>query len=134
MELIHSGDAMSQPPSEGEKTSPEQQKVDVSKLVSIIPPASELKKKEKKISEKRVRIRFDHSLNEPVARVPSSLASLLGIKNDDTVEIVVAGRKKFTFKAIVFESPDENVVYIYPKDLDKSGVADNSIATIRKAS
>lgn len=124
---------MSQPQSEGGKETPEQQKIDVSKLASIIPPASELRKKEKKLSEKRIRIRFDQSLNEPVARIPSALASMLDIKSDDTVEIVVAGRKKFLFKAVVFESTDENTVYIYPKEVEKNGVADNSIATLRKS-
>ncbi|MGC8953569.1 hypothetical protein [Desulfurococcus amylolyticus] len=123
---------MEQSTSGGEKETGTQQKIDVSKLVSIIPPASELKKKEKKLTEKRVRIRFDRTLNEPIAKIPSALASMLDIKNDERVEVVVAGRKRFEFKALVFESTDENVVYVYPGEIEKNGVADNSIATIRK--
>ncbi|MEL9909187.1 MAG: hypothetical protein QXP97_05970 [Desulfurococcus sp.] len=124
---------MEQSPSGGEKETGTQQKVDVSKLVSIVPPASELKKKEKKLTEKRVRIRFDRTLNEAIAKIPSALASMLGIKNDERVEVVVAGRKRFEFKALIFESTDENIVYVYPGEIEKNGVADNSIATIRKA-
>lgn len=117
----------------------EEKKVDISKLVSIIPPASELMKKEKKLSEKRVRVRIDQSLKDPVARIPSALTSMLGIREGDVVEVVVAGRRKFTFKATVFESQDENVVHVAPRDLNnievlRSGVADNSIATVRRSS
>jgi len=110
-------------------------KIDVSKLVAIIPPASEIigKKKESGISEKRIRIRFDKNLNKPIARVPSTIAQLIGIKSGDIVEVVVAGRKKAEFTAEVFEAkPGEEVVYVYPADLERQGVADNSIATIRK--
>ena len=123
-------------PGEGEAT--RETKIDVSKLVAIIPPASEIigKKREKEsiITEKRVRIRFDRSLDKPIARVPSSIAQLLGIKNGDVVEIVVAGRKKAIFTAEVFEAKlEEGVVYVYPGELEPQGVSDNSIATIRKA-
>lgn len=110
-------------------------KIDVSKLVAIIPPASEIieKKKGFSVSEKRVRIRFERGLNKPVARIPSLVAQLIGVKNGDTVEVVVSGRKKALFTAEVFDAkPGEEVVYVYPAELEKQGVADNSIATIRK--
>lgn len=109
-----------------------EKKVDVSKLASIIPPASELFKKEKKLSEKRIRIRYDSSLSPDAAKVPSALAKLLDIKDNDPVEIVIAGRKKFRLQAVVFESQEENVVFVAPAEFEKSGVADNSIATIRR--
>jgi len=110
-------------------------KVDISKLVAIIPPASEVlgKKKEAVLPEKRVRIRFERGLDKPIARIPSSIAQLLGVKSGDLVEVVVAGKKKAVFTAEVVESkPGEEVVYVYPAELEKQGVADNSIATIRK--
>ena len=126
---------MSEETSRGEEATGET-KVDVSKLVAIIPPASEIigKKREKStIIEKRIRIRFDRSLDKPIARIPSSIAQLLSIKNGDAVEIVVAGRKKAVFTAEVFEAkPEEEAVYIYPGELEPQGVSDNSIATIRK--
>lgn len=109
-------------------------KIDISKLIAIIPPASEiLSKKKESVPEKRIRIRFDRSLNKPVAKVPNTIAQILSVKSGDVVEIVVAGKKKATFMAEVIEvEPGEEIVYVYPSDLEKQGVADNSIATIRK--
>lgn len=107
--------------------------VDISKLLAIIPPASEvLKKEQKTLSEKRIRIKFDKTLVKPVAKISSVIAHELGIKNGDYVEIVVAGKKKTKLIAEVIDSPDVNVVVVYPEELEKQGVADNSIATIRK--
>jgi len=110
-----------------------QQKPDISKLVSIVPPASELKKKEKTLSEKRLRVKYDESLKEPIAKIPKPIAGMLGIKDGGSVEVVVAGRKKFMFKAVIIESQEENTVYLYPEELKINGVADNSIATLRKS-
>jgi hypothetical protein len=109
-------------------------KIDISKLIAIIPPASEiLSKKKESVPEKRIRIRFDRSLNKPVAKVPNTIAQILSVKSGDVVEIVVTGKKKATFMAEVIEAkPGEEIVYVYPSDLEKQGVADNSIATIRK--
>ncbi len=118
-----------------EQTSQEEQpKIDIKKLVSIVPPASELKKKTKVLKEKRIRIKFDESLPEGASRVPKELAKLLGIEEGDKIEIVVAGRKKFIFTAQIVEEPGVNFVYVYPEELREKGVADNSIATIRRHS
>ncbi|WP_440059943.1 hypothetical protein ACSU1N_01965 [Thermogladius sp. 4427co] len=114
-----------------EKSSPG--KVDINKLLSIVPPASELKKKEKSVREKRVRVRHDPSLSPDKMKIPSELAKLLGISDGDRVELVVAGKKKFVYTAQVFESSDENTVFAHPDELVRNGVADNSIATVRKA-
>jgi antitoxin component of MazEF toxin-antitoxin module len=111
----------------------QQQKPDISKLASIVPPASELKKKEKILSEKRLRVKYDESLKEPIAKIPKPIAGMLGIKDGDSVEVVVAGRKKFVFKAVIIESQEENTIYVYPEELKINGVADNSIATLRKS-
>ncbi|ADG91443.1 hypothetical protein [Thermosphaera aggregans] len=122
--------------SEGEQVrnaQEQQQKPDISKLVSIVPPASELKKKEKILSEKRLRVKYDESLKEPIAKIPKPIAGMLGIKDGDSVEVVVAGRKKFMFKAVIIESQEENTIYVYPEELKINGVADNSIATLRKS-
>ncbi|ADI32426.1 hypothetical protein [Staphylothermus hellenicus] len=107
-------------------------KVDIKKLVSIIPPASELRRKQKVLREKRIRIKYDESLPENTAKVPKDLAEALGIKEDDTIEIVIAGKKKFMFKAVIIDETGTNLVYCYPEELREKGVADNSIATLRK--
>jgi len=107
-------------------------KVDISRLLAIVPSAAELREEKKVLQEKRIRIRFDRSLVKPVAIVPTSIARELDIKTGDAVEIVVAGKKKAVFIAQV-EDRGENVVIVYPAELEKQGVADNSIATIRKA-
>ncbi|MEM0378286.1 MAG: hypothetical protein QXP68_03560 [Thermosphaera sp.] len=122
--------------SEGESTKNVQEpqsKPDISKLVSIIPPASELKKKKKVLTEKRLRIRYDETLREPIAKIPKPIAEMLSITDGDSVEIVVAGKKKFMFKAILIDSQEENTIYVYPEELKLNGVADNSIATLRKS-
>ncbi len=115
----------------GEKPGMEK-KVDIKKLLSIIPPASELRKREKKLREKRIRIRFDEGLGEGAAKVPKDLAEMLGIKEGDRIEIVIAGRKKFIFTASIIDETGSNLVYVYPEELREKGVADNSIATLRK--
>lgn len=108
--------------------------MDISKLVSIIPPASEvLGRKEQKTMEKRVRLRFDKSIDTSIAKLPSSLAKMLGIHDNEDVEVIIAGKKKFTLKAQLFDSTDVNTVHVNPAEFEKQGVADNSIATIRKA-
>ena len=107
-------------------------KVDVSKILAVIPPAAELKKEKKTILEKRVRIKFEKSLQKPIARIPVSIANELGVKSGDVVEVVVAGKRKVLLEAEVVET-NENFVVVYPIELEKQGVSDNSIATIRKA-
>lgn len=108
-------------------------KIEISKLLAVVPPASELKKKETSIKEKRIRVQHDPSVDPSKLKIPSELAKLLGVKDGDTVELVVAGKKKFTYTAQVFESNDLNVVIAHPDELVKNGVANNSIATVRKA-
>lgn len=110
---------------------PEKSKVDLSKLLAIIPPATELKGEKKVLQERRVRIRFDRNLTNPLAKIPVHIANELGVKNGDLVEIVVAGKRKAVLTAEVIESR-ETFVIVYPADLEKQGVADNSIVTIRR--
>lgn len=107
-------------------------KTDVSKLASIIPPASELFKKEKILSEKRIRVKYDTSLSEDRIKIHKDLASMLGLKQDDNVELVIAGKKRFVYKAMLVDNIDQEVVFCNPNILVKNGVADNSIATVRK--
>lgn len=105
---------------------------DILKLVSIIPQASELRSEKKILHEKRIRIRFNRELDKPIAKIPVNIANELGIKNGDLIEIIVAGKKKTIFTVEIVES-SENHVLVYPVELEKQGISDNSIATIRKA-
>lgn len=106
-------------------------KADISKILAIIPSATELKRERKVLQEKRIRIKFDRNLTGSLAKIPVHIANELGIKSGDVVEIVVAGKKKAVFTAEVVDT-GENVVIVYPADLERQGVSDNSIATIRK--
>ncbi|MEM4718209.1 MAG: hypothetical protein QXE81_05570 [Desulfurococcaceae archaeon] len=107
------------------------QKPDISKLLAIIPSAAELRGGKKTLAEKRIRIRYDRSFSKPIAKIPVHVASELDIKPGDQVEIVVAGKRKVTLTADLYETK-ENTVIVHPAELEKQGVADNSIATIRK--
>ncbi len=109
-------------------------KIDVTRLVSIIPPASQLKRREARIREKRIRIRYNESLPQGVVKISKKLAEMLNIKDGDLVDIVVAGRHKFVYKAMIEEGEGVNEVYCNPEELKERGVADNSIATIRRHS
>jgi len=101
----------------------------IDKILDFIPSASQLKETRKVLREKRIRIRYDDDLDEEEARISSKLARELGIR--DYLEIVVAGKKRFAFKAIIEDDVEENIVYVNGDLMEEHGIADNSIATIR---
>ena len=105
------------------------EKPDVTKLLAAIPPASALKARQKRVAERRIRLRYDDSLNPDEARINPRLAQQLGIS--DKLEITVAGRHRFAFKAIIDEDTPENVIYVNSDLMEEHGIADNSIATVR---
>jgi hypothetical protein len=104
-------------------------KIDVKSAIALIPPASALKAKEKKLREKRIRLKYDYSLKPDEAKINSKLAKELGV--EDKIEIVVAGRHRFAFKAIIDDEIDYNRVHVNPDLMEENGIADNSIATVR---
>jgi len=108
---------------------PERPKGSISSILSIIPPASALKAKQKRVTERRIRIKYDDTLEPEQARIHPSLAKELGIT--DKLEIVVAGRHRFVFRAIIDEEAEENKVHVNPELMEENGVADGSIATVR---
>lgn len=81
------------------------------------------------MKELRRRIIYDESLRPGEAAVPKNLKEELEI--EDTVEIVVAGKKRLIFKAKEVETDVERVL-VCPDDMKTLGIADNSIATIRR--
>ncbi|MDP8003405.1 MAG: hypothetical protein ACP5I6_04165 [Caldisphaera sp.] len=108
-------------------------KADISKALSVIPPATSLKGKGKKISEKRIRISYDSSLEKGEAKISKKLAQDLGIQKE--LELVIAGKKKFVMKAVIDEGiKDDNKVFANPDEMKDEGIADNSIATVRAVS
>jgi len=108
----------------------EKKKLDVKSLVAVIPPADALLRKEKKLQEKRVRVRYGN-VKEDQIRISKKLAEELGIK--EKAYLVVAGRKRFLLNVIIDENLPENTVFANEELLRENGVADNSIATVRRA-
>lgn len=104
-------------------------KADIKAALSLIPPASALKSRERRLLEKRVRLKYDSSLKREEARVNPQLARELDIK--DKLEIVVAGRHRFVFRAVIDDEVEYNRIHVNPELMEENGVADNSIATIR---
>ena len=105
------------------------EKPDVSRLLAFIPPASVLKQRQKRITEKRIRIKYDDSLEREQAKINPNLAKELGI--EDLIELSVAGRHRFVLKVIIDDEVEENRVHVNPDLMQENGVADNSIATVR---
>jgi len=120
---------MSEEVNEEEKKE-EGKKLDVKSLVAVIPPAETLLKKERKMQEKRVRVRYGNVKRNQLV-ISKKLAEMLGIK--DKAYLVVAGRKRFLLNVIINEELPENTVYANQELLQENGVADNSIATVRRA-
>ncbi|HDD25990.1 MAG TPA: hypothetical protein ENF75_02750 [Acidilobales archaeon] len=116
--------------SESEKR--EERKIDIKALVAVIPPASQVlgRHQKKTIPERRIRIRLSEDVERDKAKINPSLAKELGIK--DKLVIVVAGRKRFVFNSVLDDSVKVNEAYVNAELMRDNGIADNSIATIRR--
>jgi len=115
-----------------EKKEEVKKKVSIKALVAVIPPASEiLARKTPKLIEKRIRLRRKLDVDPEYAKINPSLAK--AIEAEDLVEVVVAGRFRKVFNVVLDESVPQNEVWCNEELLKEHGVADNSIATIRKA-
>ena len=104
-------------------------KVDIRSALALIPPASQLLGREKKLQERRVRLRFHNELREGIAKVNPQLLRELG--EGEYIEVVVAGRHRFRYKVETDESVPVNEVWVNGEKLPEYGIADNSIATVR---
>lgn len=106
--------------------------ISVTDTLKVIPPPSMLKEmKRRQVSEKRVRIRRASGVEEGKAKISPSLAKELGL-GDDLVEIVVSGRKSLQLAPIVDEGVPPNEVWVNGDLLKVYGIADNTIATIKR--
>ena len=81
--------------------------------------------------EKRLRIRRRDDVDPGLAKINPETAKLLQI--DDRLEVIVAGRKKLDLKATLFEQVPINEVWANSDEMRVQGLADNSIATIRRS-
>lgn len=110
----------------------QQEKVDIKKLVAVVPPPTTLFAKGKKVQkERRIRLAYDASVGKDEAKISKALADELSIKN--YLEITVAGKKRFKFRVVTLDSIPNDVVYVNPEVMKLHGVADKSICTIRSA-
>jgi hypothetical protein len=107
-------------------------KISVIETLKVIPPPSMLREsKKKQIVEKRIRVRRVDNIEEGKAKINPLLAKELGV-GDDMVEIVVAGRKSLQLSPILDEGVPQNEVWVNAEILKTLGIADNTIATIKR--
>ncbi|MCY0860247.1 MAG: hypothetical protein OWQ54_07430 [Sulfolobaceae archaeon] len=111
-----------------EVKSPEDIKKEIKSLISIIPPASELKEKKKPPKEKRLKVRRKDEINKGFAIISEKLSKELEIK--DEIEISVKG-KRIQLKALVQQNVPELEVWVNSEDLKTLGIEDNSTVTVR---
>ena len=116
---------------ENEEKTSSGEKRDIKALVAVIPPAAALKKRERKVREKRIRVRWSDKVKPDEVIVHPNLARELNIETH--AEIVVAGRHRFVARVILSDQQPVHEVYCNASMLREHGVADNSIATIRAA-
>jgi len=115
-----------------EKTAEEDKKRDIKALVAIIPPATQLRRRESsKVKEKRIRVRLKPDVKEGELHISPSLAQELDLK--DSAELSVPGKKKMRFKAILNEGVPSGEVWVNEEVMKERGVADNTLATVRGA-
>ncbi|MHA1594460.1 MAG: hypothetical protein ACTSXJ_03030 [Candidatus Baldrarchaeia archaeon] len=83
------------------------------------------------VPQRRLRLRYK-DVKEGEAYMNPEMMKMLGLEDGDEIEVVVAKRKWFTFKAHPREEVPRNEVWTNPDILRSNGIADNSIATVRK--
>ncbi len=83
------------------------------------------------IPEKRLRIRSREDVSSGNSKINSQTAQMLGIQ--DEIEAVVAGKSRGKWKVLQAEAVPANEVWINGDEMKGKGLADNTIATIRKS-
>jgi hypothetical protein len=83
-----------------------------------------------KVPEKRLRIRRIEGVDEGMAKMNSSMMKQLQIT--DKIEVVIAGKRKCILTVIADDKVPEREVWANPAQMASLGIADNSIATIRR--
>ena len=80
--------------------------------------------------EKRLRIRQRDEVERGMAKLNPKTMKYLGIR--DFVEVVIAGKKRLRFRALALEGVPEGEVWANAQELRERGVADRTIATVRR--
>jgi hypothetical protein len=107
-------------------------RISIIDTLKVIPPPSMLREsKKRQILEKRIRVRRAENVEEGKARISPLLAREIGV-SDDMVEIVVAGRKSIQLSPVIDEKVPQNEVWVNAEMLKTLGIADNTIATIKR--
>lgn len=83
-----------------------------------------------KMVEKRLKLRKKDEVQEGTARINSKTAEFLGVT--DKLEIVLAGKKRYNFDALISEGVPVNEVWLNSEQMRRLGIADNTTATVRK--
>ena len=106
-------------------------KIDIRAALAMIPPATQYFGEEKRVRERRIRLKFHNELKEGIAKLNPGLARELGIR--EYVEVVVAHRRRFRYKVELDEQVPPNEIWVNGEKLPEYGVADNTIVTVRAA-
>jgi len=79
--------------------------------------------------ERRLRIRRREEVARGIAKMNPKMMEYLGVV--DSLEVVVAGKKRYKFKVLSDENVPEKEVWCNSDELREYGIADNTIATCR---
>jgi hypothetical protein len=111
--------------------SPEEagKKRDIKALLAVIPPAEELRKRGKVVTEMRIRLKYNPEVKPGTIHLNPELAKELSV--GDYAEISVH-RKRVKLKTVLNENVPRGEVW-GSSDLRNVGIADNSLVTIRAA-
>ncbi|MEJ5293185.1 MAG: hypothetical protein WHS82_06270 [Candidatus Methanosuratincola sp.] len=83
-----------------------------------------------KLPEKRLRLRRRDDTDKGIGKLNPSTMKYLQIS--EKFEVVVAGKKKMELRVLPFPDIPENEVWVNTEEMRVQGLADNSIATIRR--
>jgi len=83
-----------------------------------------------KVVERRLKLRKRDEVKEGTARINPKTAEFLGIT--DKLEVVLAGKKRYNFDAVVSDAVPVNEVWLNSDQMKRLGIADNTTATVRR--
>lgn len=103
-------------------------------IPSFLTPSGIKGEERKERRERRLRIRRRNDVDEGKAKMNPEVMKELDIA--DTVEVVLVGggsrERRYVFTVIPSEDVPKNEVWCNEEEMRRLGVADNSIATIRR--
>ncbi|MCD6164091.1 MAG: hypothetical protein J7J30_01440 [Candidatus Odinarchaeota archaeon] len=85
------------------------------------------------VKQKRMRLRHRVEVERGKSFLNPKTMTFFELEDGQEIEIVVAKKKKFRSVAFSKSEVPINEVWMNPDELQEKGIADNSIATVRKA-